>query len=110
MEGIKTWNGVSVHRFWIGLKRRIVARFKRYTAKLARQKRMERENIVKQIVALRRKVKRGEDHDEALTCLDGSLRALTEWENEGAKIRSSVQWLEEGKKAYALFFLIVCGA
>lgn len=71
------------------------------------EKRKEREIIIKEIIALR-KVEKGQDHDEALRILEGSLRALTEQENGSQSQKSGAVFGQWGE-AYALFLSSVSG-
>lgn len=56
---IEQWNGHAALSFWISLKKRIVGNVKSFAAKHAREKRRERELLVKEIIALRRRAEKG---------------------------------------------------
>lgn len=101
---VSKWDGQDVHSFWTSFKKSVRSKVRRFSAGFAKERRKEREKLVKRIVFLRRKMEKGEDHSAALSSLEGELRSLTERENEGAKIRSRAQWIEEGEKPTRYFF------
>ncbi len=95
----------SIHEWWDFLKSSIKIAAQDFSKSKQKRLNCDKVRIINQLIEAKQKLIDGDTSAKALIDrLESELKAIQTAQNEGAKIRSRAQWIEEGEKPTKYFF------
>ena len=96
-----------LHEWWDGLKAEIRNVCIKFSVQKKKSVNQERLSLTKCLICAKNALHANKSHDASIVnSLESQLSSLIFKEAEGAKIRSCMQWFEEGKKLTRYFFCL----